>query len=246
MATLEYCVSVWNYDRMATLLLSAFVLYPPQRHKLTVTVYYCRIADPRTAAVLSYFAANHAPQNVTWNFVDLEKRLLMRRAISRNMAAYATRADWLLFGDVDYIFRHSALDAAADAMIAASADYGPALFYPQYPMMSIDHDCGDIQIAQVVAPKIYDLDESLYAPKQLPRAIGGTQWAPGYIARKYGYLPDSKRFQRPADQWMRTYCDKAYRSFLASKGIPQRAIDVPHIYRIRHSKRGRFDVGVRL
>ena len=64
----------------------------------------------------------------------------------------------------------------------------------------------------------------------------------GEIARKHGYVPLA-RFQKPAATWQNTTEDVRFRKLL---GPPQYAIDVPGVYRIRHSKRGYVDVGCEL
>lgn len=243
--TAEYVVSVWNYDRLATLLLSAFVLHPPRRHRVIVTVCYCP-EDKRTVDTLAWFSADRAPQNVAFNFVSFERPQLMRRAIARNQIARSTTADWVMFADVDYIPLHDSIDLAVDLMASSSAEHGPAIMFPRMPMMSLDHAAGDSEIARVEVPGIYGLDVQLYAPSPLNRPIGGCQWVSGDVARQYGYLPNHPKFQLPAAEWQRTFCDPEYRRELARHGIGIRPLDVPSIFRVRHSQRGRFDIGVRL
>ena len=244
---LQYVASCWRYDRLLTLSLSQFVLHPPREHTVTVTVCYCRAADTLTADVLDFFAANYSPANVVWDWQDYEQRRLMRRAISRNEICRSTVADFVLLADIDYMpGTPDCLDETADAMIAATDGGGrPWLMHPQFVMSSRSHSTGNAEIARVKSPKIYEL-ATAYDRSSLPRAIGGTQWITGDMAREFGYLPDSKRFQRPAATWKRTYCDCQYRKSLAASGIFQKPLAVEGWHRVRHEKRGRFDIGVRL
>lgn len=242
MRTLQTVNHVWKYWRLATLHLSALALHPPQACRVICTICHAPAADdPQTAAVLRYFGALLV-ENVRWDFQEMPARELCRRAIGRNRACLASRADFVLLGDIDYIFGPGALDAAAEAMPAACRD-APAIMFPREILSSIDHARGDAEIARVQRPQILDLDPAGYAPVRQPRAIGGSQWFPGDFARERGYLRDSRRYQRPADEWQRTHEDRIARM---ASGLPSVAIDVPEIRRVRHSVRGRFDIGVEL
>lgn len=243
---IQYVASCWNYSRIATLSLSQFVLFPPLDHTCTVTICYCRDADPETAAVLDHFAANHAPRGIVWDFRDFERRRLMRRAIARNEIAKSTDADFVLFSDVDYMpSSPECLDETA-AKIAERTTHKQLLMFPRFVRSSIDHSAGDSEIQKVTDVSVYSLERGKYRRAKLPRSIGGTQWVSGETARRFGYLPALRRFHRPADNWRRTFEDSAYRRFLARHSIFQAAIDVDGWHRIRHSKRGRFDIGVKL
>lgn len=240
---LETVNHAWLYSRLLTFHLSAYLLQPPQRCRVLATICHAPAADdPQTAAVLDYFRRQPLPDTVAWNFVEMPRRELCRRAIGRNRCCLASRADYVLLGDIDYIFGPGALDAAAEAMAAATA-CGPKIMYPIYTLASRDHAAGDAEIERVTAPGIVDLTAGYYSPQRLKTAIGGAQWIPGDFARKRGYLPQHRRFQRPADAWKRTFEDRVFR---AASGLPVVGLEVPNVYRIRHSKRGRFDIGVQL
>lgn len=245
---IHYIASVWNYSRLCCLSLSQFVLHPPIDHKCRVTICYCRDSDPRTAAVLDYFAKFHSHPNIEWDWRNFERRRLMRRAISRSEIARETTADYVIFGDIDYMpAAPGVIDATIEAM-AAATDNGekPALMFPRFIQSSKSHESGDAEIGKVVECGVYSLDSSAYRRAKLPRAIGGFQGVTGETARKFGYVPYLKRFQRPAEKWQRTKEDVAYRRHLAGKGVFQVSFDVDGWHRIRHSERGRFEIGVRL
>lgn len=253
MLTLETAVSCWRYSRLLCYHLSGFVLYPPERCRVIVTVCYCgdSAEDAETIAVLDYFAnlpPGKQPPNVTWNWRPYERRRLMRRAIARNEICRETAADFLLMGDADYFFHgHGAIDAAADAMAAACVD-GPHIMHPATVMMSRRQSNGDAEInrVRINPPGVIDIRERLYRPVPLDRAIGGAQWVPGIVARSKGYIPQYRQYHRPSQEWRRTFCDSVYRRKLVRDGISQVALDAPGVYRIRHSVRGRTEVGCRL
>lgn len=240
MITLQTVNHCWRYWRILNLHLSALALHPPQRCRAVCTICHAPAADdPKTAAVLDYFADLQI-ENVRWDFREMPAPELCRRAIGRNRVCLASRADFVLLGDVDYIFGPGALDACAEAMVAHGA---PAMFYPHSVLSSTTHVAGDAEIARVGRPQIMPLDPEAYVRVKMPRPIGGTQWCPGDFARKRGYLPNHSKFQSPANVWRRTFEDRIFRM---QSGLDRKAIDVPNVYRIRHGLRGRFDIGVEL
>lgn len=243
MLTLQLVNHCWNYWRLATLHLSQLCLHPPQRCRVICTICHAPAGDdPNTAAVLAYFSMLQI-ENVKWDFFEMPARDLCRRAIGRNIVCQSSKADFVLLGDIDYCFGAGAMDAAAEQLEGTLDSRGPAIMFPREIKQSIDHACGDAEIARVDRPRILDLSGELYQTTELRTAIGGAQYIPGDFARKEGYLPRSRRFQRPAEVWVRTFCDRAFRRW---SGLPVVAIDVPQVYRVRHSTRGRFDIGVEL
>jgi hypothetical protein len=172
--------------------------------------------------------------------IILDRRALMRRAIGRNLACKSTRADVVILTDCDYVYRAGAIDDIAAAMLTAP---DPVMGYVRHHRASLTHEDGDAEIAACLTPSLVEVDETRYGESRLRTAIGGSQIVTGEWARAHGYLPDSKRWQREADKWQRTFEDKVFRR---ASGLELLPIDCPSVYRIRHSQRGRFDVGVKL
>lgn len=191
--------------------------------------------------MLGWFLDQQWPCGVTLRPWAIDAPRLMRRAIGRNMAARELDADWLLYADVDYVFGPNVF---FDAPAALSAVKGP-LAYVHYITWPIEQADGDRLIERVTAPGFYH-----YIPGEFPsrtepepgRAIGGNQWARGEVVRKTGYVPWG-RYQRPASTWQRTYEDAVFRRQLKTSGEP---IELDGVYRIRHTLRGRYDIGVQL
>ena len=246
MPTIEVVSHCWNYSRLLTHQLSAFALYPPTKCDVTATVFYSP-DDADTVRVIKFFDGMPIPK-VTWNFRPLETPKLLRRAIGRNMAALWSNADIVMFTDCDYIYREGALDTIVEAM-QGGENTDKRIGYVRRHRASISHELGDAEIAEVnVHDRMhaYDVVLDRYEPSKLTRPIGGSQIVFGNFARVHGYLPHSRRFQRPAGEWKRTFEDRAYRGYCNGLGMDDFPIDCPAVYRIRHSKRGRFDVGVKL
>jgi hypothetical protein len=242
MLTLECVAHCWRYSKILSYFLSAIALHPPRACKLIATICHAPAADdPKTAETLAYFGAMPVP-SVTWNWLELPVPMLCRRAIGRNIACHRSTADYVLMGDVDYIFGAGSLDAAAVAMPAACFN-GPKLMYPKIVNVSRSHEDGDAEIAAVDCPQLIEVAPERYIRSSLNRAIGGSQYFPGDFARERGYLSNSRLFQQTADRWVRTKCDVAFRRWAGLQSAP---IEMPGVYRIRHSKRGRTDIGVEL
>lgn len=245
----EVVAHCWNYFRLLTYHLSAFVLAPPKRCHLISTIFYST-EDDDTAHVLLAFSkikADLQTPNVIWNFRPIQTSRLLRRAIGRNIAAKESMADIVIFTDCDYLYRDRALDEIVDSMLGG-AGAERKLGYVRQHAASTDHAAGDaeIQAIQDREPGVVDIDPFRYSPSRLSRPIGGSQIVTGEFARTHGYLPFSRRFQRPSAKWERTFEDRSFRGYCLDVGLTDFPIDCPTVYRIRHSKRGRFDRGVKL
>lgn len=237
MKTVHVISHVWNYSRLACLHLSQYVLHPPKSVTAVVTVCFCP-EDTETLNVLDYFGKIQVP-NVVWHWKPMVKERLMRRAIGRDEVARESQADAVFFSDVDYLFTAGCLDAAVSAM---SEYKEPKLFYPRKPVQSISHAHGDSEIAKVTSIGVYDIDPEKYQGIPIAKAIGGCQWILGSTAREKGYLPAGHRYLNPEPVWCRTRED-TYARF--HWGLDSVALRVSGVTRIRHSTRGRTDIGCR-
>lgn len=235
---LEIVSHCWRYSRLLTYQLSSLVLHPPRCVEVCMTVYHAA-SDLPTRQVLEQFAGI-VTQNVRWEWRQLEEPLLFRRAIGRNRAALATTADWVWFADADMCFGPGCLDAFPEAVAKVT---GPLVF-PRFLYWSANHDLGDAAIhAATGTSGPLSVNPADFALRRNHSAIGGIQICRGDVARAQGYCRDSRRYQRPANRWRRTNEDCAFRRILGTRGTP---IELPNVYRIRHSKQGRNHIGVEL
>lgn len=241
MATLETVAHCWNYARLLRLHLSQFVISPPRECELVATICHAP-EDHETVAVLREFGSIRVPR-VRWNFVPLDPTRLCRRAIGRNQVALQNQSDFLLFCDVDYCFAGDSLDRLSRDLTTELQREGDFLGFCESLRSSISHELGDQEIERAGQSGLIPLYGARYEADRLPRPIGGSQWVPGRWARKHGYVPRSRRYQRPEPRWRRTFEDRVFRD---TCGLRIVGFDCPEVYRIRHSKRGRFDVGCQL
>jgi len=223
----------WRYSHLLAYQLSSLVTFPPRDVDVTMTVYHAA-EDDRTVDLLHFFGAIDVP-NVQWNWQVLPPQRLFRRAIGRNLAALASRADWVWFTDCDLLFRAGCLDALGaalqgrrDALVFPSVERVTDLLTEDDPMLG--HD----------APAVVDIDDTAFTAKHPTRATGPLQITHGDVARALGYCAPIAHYQQPAERWCKAHEDRAHRWLLESQGVP---IDVPGVYRIRHLFKGRYAQG---
>lgn len=236
---LELVVHCWagqlpQYAQFLQYQMSSLILFPPEGIQVSYTVCCCPAEDPRMMEVYDALRPR-LPGNVRAQLWPLERRPLMRRAIGRNEVSRYTRADVVWWGGCDYWFGLGCLDALADV------DPFPTLAYPQNYMIHREHAIGDEYaerargLLQAGSP-VVRIDHKDFMPQAFDRAIGCAQIVPGDVSRKHGYLPGTK-WQEPADTWQRTKEDPTYRKSLGqSRGAP---IELPNLYRLRHTQAGR-------
>lgn len=157
--------------------------------------------------------------DVRWFAID--KPQLLNRGIGRNMVAKESRADWVWFTDVDYLFSAETFQAFAKLDPHKACMYFPravqksTYFYDDSPVF----------------------EPSLFVPERQRKAIGGIQIVPGHIASQYGYLDGVEKYHRPAvgDRMYNPREDHIYRKWLVQQtGLPIVAADIPNVYRLRH------------
>jgi len=97
---------------------------------------------------------------------------------------------------------------------------------------------GDNKILQISnKPQIVNIDSKMFYPKNITRAVGAYQIVHADIARSCGYCNNIAAYQTPSMHWQKTFEDRTFRWLIGTHGT---AIDIPHIYRIRHIAKGRY------
>jgi len=228
---LEIVSHCWQYSNMLTYQLSSFVNYPPTKANLRVTVFYSK-DDIKTHATLKFFK-KQSMKNVTWNFQALENKKLFRRGIGRNMAARATKADWIWYTDCDIIFHKNCLDSLVE-QVQGSQDI---LYYPRQERTTEMLEESDQMLSKNSKPQIVDINVERFSLHSRDKAKGAFQIVHGDIARAIGYCEKIRIFQTESERWRKTYEDTAFRWLVATDGI---AIDVDGVFQIRHVKKGRY------
>ncbi|WP_299595091.1 glycosyltransferase family A protein [uncultured Microbulbifer sp.] len=229
---IEVVSHCWQYSHFLVYQLSSLVLYPPTKATVTMTVYYNR-EDTRTAAVLDFFAKQQVP-GITWNWKELPKESLYRRAIGRNEAALATKADWIWFTDCDLMFREHCIDTLTellqgrrDSLVFPARERITSLLADDDPMLNFDP-------AEL---RVIEIDDSRFVEQTRDRATGPLQIAHGDMARAGGYCDSLSYYQKPAERWCKAHEDRAFRWLLGTQGEP---LEIPGVYRIRHVSKGRY------
>jgi len=220
--SIEIVSHCWNYSHLLAYNLSSLVNYPPQDIDVTMTVFYST-EDQGTVNMLEYFTGIEVP-GVEWNWRQLSTDHLLRRAIGRNKAALETKANWVWYIDCDLIFYQGCLDSLAsllqgrkDALLYPETEHITSLLEDENPILNNGNN-----------PEVIDIDPSIFHIRYIPRA------------RACGYCNHIRVYQTPTSHWRKTYEDRTYRWLLRTQGT---AIDIPSIYRIRHSSKGRYSKG---
>jgi hypothetical protein len=231
---LEIVSHCWRYGHFLTYQLSSLVKHRTDKFDITMTVFH--VADDKVVTdVLDYFGRMDVP-GITWNWQALPREKLFRRSIGRNLAAKNTKADWIWFTDADILFHEGCLDALADLL--QGRDDG--LVHPRIGLgtrlLPEDHE---ILEKGRQGPALLEIPLSEFSPYGGPRpkAKGPHQITHGDIARACGYCDSIRHYQTPADRWMKTYEDRAFRWLIGTHGTP---LEIPNVCQIRHIVKGRY------
>lgn len=193
----------------------------------------CCSSDERTADILNRFRLLLQPSG-PFHLKTVEFAIegeLGRRSIGRNIAALDTHADIVWFADVDQCFCHGILDRLANMPWPD----GAVMIYPRKIKIHREHVMGDKAMSQISGKGLAFIRPSQFCTKKYNRAIGGVQIVQGNFAREHGYLPDDERYQQPVTRPFGDFRDDvAYRQ-VCSKHGKVLGVDLPGLYRLRHS-----------
>jgi len=192
--------------------------------RVTITVWSSSI-DARTQGVL---AGIKPDGKFRLRSTMLPQTHLFRRAIGRNLSAIETEADVVWFTDCDYLISRDAVEAAYRECLNADAN----MVHPRVVSVNKTHLIGDRVIAEDRAIVPGD-----FSARRERRAIGGIQIVKGDWCREHGYLHGTD-WVKPvsADAGFRSCkCDVPFRRLCG----PSTGVDIPGVYRLRHSRAGR-------
>lgn len=225
----------WQYAHLSQFQLSSLVNYPPHDCDLTYTLYYAK-EDTGMCKLVEHFARMTIP-GITWDWQQLPREELFRRAIGRHRASKSSTADWLWFADCDLIFHKGCLDSLVSALAGKQA-----------PLVFPDHE-GITDLLPAEHPMLnqtldnentVDIEPALFYRNDITKAKGAFQIVHGDVARAVGYCGSLKLYQEPSGVWRKTYEDTVFRRLLGTEG---EAVVVENLYRIRHAEKGRYAQG---
>ena len=241
-------VHCYYYSQLLRHMLSSFQLFPPKRHKFSLTVCY----DPDdigTREVMDFFSAQQAPENYSLRRMPMTQEEVCARAIGKNRFAQEVIAgkifaDWCWWTDCDYsIGGHGDLDFICDTLAAQDFKTIPitengAVYWPGY-VSAWDYDLSEksIRMAKETAGYV-GLDPADAVPHRIKIAIGGVQFVPAATVIKVGgYCQNSVRHQRPSPNgWRENKEDKAFRKQVGA--VAELPSMEGHLFRMRHRERG--------
>jgi hypothetical protein len=168
---------------------------------------------------------------INFKLCPLREAQLFRRAIGRNIVASSTNADVVWFADCDYFYGEHCIDTLIEKVTQDDI-----IHFPSNQLISISHEDGDDLIESNRVALLPMFDPNRFVPKRIGKSIGGLQVVTGNTSRNKGYLDGTKWIQ-PVDDislgFRDTKCDISYR-----KSLPNQAITIPNLYRLRHSVTG--------
>lgn len=170
---------------------------------------------------------------------------LGRRSIGRNIIGLGTTCELVWYADADFLFGEDCLDCLWEqwqAILELPQDprkHNVTFIWPKTCLFHTDKETGDRETKKAEEsselPHL-DHDPSLFHTKRYHSGIGGIQISPGWYAREHGYLPGDNKWQRPhpVAPFADTRDDVAYRKQCTEHGQSV-AIELPNLYRIRHT-----------
>lgn len=231
---IEIVSHCWNYSHLLVYQLSSLILAPPRTTTVTMTVFYAQ-EDAATVALLDFIAGHQVP-GLRWNWQVLPREKLFRRSIGRNLAALATRADWVWFTDCDLVPAPGCLDNLGE-QLAGRRD---ALVFPREERVTTLLAEDDEMLRGEDEWLLKAIDPGQFEARPISRATGPLQITHGDVARAVGYCRDIGLYQEPTPRFAKCHEDRAFRWLLRTHGVP---IDLPGVHRIRHAEKGRYRAG---
>lgn len=231
--SLEIVSHCWKYTHYLAFQLGSLLSNPPPANmQVTMTVFYSS-EDKTTTELLKKVGAIAIP-GIHWNWQELPPAYLFRRTIGRNFAARSSTADWVWFTDCDETFQQGCLETLCEKL-PQSTEY---LLFPQTEYRTAPLDDDELRVdlsAKDWREQLAGLPLDFHGT-QMTRATGPLQITRGDIARQFGYCDAVSCYQYPEDSWAKAHEDRVFRWLLGTNGTP---IDVPGVYRIQHTRKGR-------
>lgn len=222
--------------------LSSLVIQPIESVPVKITV--CCLEegeDPEIETVLEDFLDLQFHGVLSTHRMTREK--LFRRAVGRNEVALQSMEDLIWFCDADYYMGQGCFDAIWEQW-CSFPDPKPIFIWPRTTWIHLNHDVGDEFIEASYSERgLIDPteDQTKFKRMRYDFAIGGLQIMNGEHARTHGYLNGTK-WTDPITDWdgpVTTAEDVKFRKVCKSIGDGHdAAIDVPELYRLRHSETG--------
>ena len=235
--SLEIVTHCWRYGHFLTYQLSSLVNHRTDKLDVTMTVYYAP-DDESVLPVLRFFEGIDVP-GVSWCWRALPPERLFRRSIGRNLAARATKADWIWFTDADIVFYEGCLATLAevlqgrdDALVHPRTILGTSLLPEDHTILRQGRSAPAVRTIPIEGFRPYNGTHY--------KAKGSFQITHGDVTRALGYCGSIGLYQQPVPRWRKTYEDRAFRWLLGTDGTP---LDIPGVCQIRHAAKGRYRQG---
>lgn len=219
----EICSHCYKYSKLLSFQLSSFILFPP-KNTYIYTLFFSE-TDKNTQDVIDFFKPK-LEGVIELNLKPTEEGLLFNRGAGRNIALHESKADWIWFTDVDYLFRHNCLDDLYN--ILKSEQY--VLVHPSKIKQNKSTKDGDDIIEAIKDISVRDITPENYIIHKIRRAIGGAQITNVLKTKHLDYCSYLGTYKK----WHITFSDVEFRRKISSRSN----INVNDIFRIRHTEKG--------
>jgi hypothetical protein len=222
---IEICSHCYKYSKLLSFQLSSFILFPP-KNTYIYTLFFSQ-KDKNTQDVIDFFKPK-LEGVIELNLKPIEEGLLFNRGAGRNIALHESKANWIWFTDVDFLFRHNCLNDLTSILEYENHN----LVHPTFIKQNKSTEDGDIVIESVKDISVIDIEEKDYIDHKINRAIGAVQIANVEKTKYLNYC----NYLGTYKTWHRCSSDIKFRKQIDSKG----KIEIDGIFRIRHTKKGRL------
>lgn len=241
MSSIELVVHLWNppgtrfYTELARWQWESI-----RKHHGGTRINYVLFFSAKDATAWSHtceIAGQSFPINVTVQLIEQSREKLFRRAIGRHNRTQQTRQDVLFFTDCDYVFGEGCLP-----FISQNVHRDSSLCMPANYWFANDHATGDYMLARNCDIESPVPDQKDFHWKRQSIAIGGMQIIGADTAKRIGYLGDTK-WCKPVDPEKGFVCFRDDCNWRRVNRLKAKRLEIPNLYRIRHSLSGRDFTG---
>ncbi len=226
---------------------SSLLWHPPQAD-VTLTVFWSGPEhDPHTANVVEHIRKRRWDVSGDPTFVFqpiiLTREQLFRRCIGRHIRSQECTSDLIWYCDADMAMGEGCIDYLCEHVRDDGKLYGP-----RRTLINLDWQVGDAMVEAAGDWPRIDPDKFKWQRNKV--LIGGIQVLGRETAKRLGYLGEEAKWSKPGDPDRPFPCfrdDSVWRRkhFPMEKQM-QRKLEVPNIYRLRHSKSSLRPEGIQL
>lgn len=235
--THAYAMQLPQYAVFLRTHLSSLEITNPKNVKITVCY---TPGDTRVVAVLKDFESTLGDRLQT---KPMPIACIGRRSMGRSQVGRKTQEDLIWFADCDYFWGPGCFETLFQTWENLE-ESKPTLIWPKFVNKQATPEIGDQFVrdwedwlgTRLIEPNTEDFVES-----EQTLAIGGIQIVDSRFVREYGYIDHDEKFHKAiniqaGEKMFNTREDSKFRKHIAKKGYDRQKIEIPNVYRLRHTQ----------